>query len=148
MPWVPLVLGATWPTGAFPVYALCRRSLPTRWLNLMTYRFLFWVLWKQDAARVDAVVYSDSFGREHWKPSAVPYRAVAEALGVAHDACVYVADNPQKDFITARVLGWRTIQVAREGQTHAAAPPSAAHAAEVSAPDLRTALAVLAGWMG
>ena len=100
------------------------------------------------AARVDAVVYSDSFGREHWKPSAVPYRAVAEALGVAHDACVYVADNPQKDFITARVLGWRTIQVAREGQTHAAAPPSAAHAAEVSAPDLRTALAVLAGWMG
>jgi putative hydrolase of the HAD superfamily len=77
------------------------------------------------AARVDAVVYSDSFGREHWKPSEVPYRAVAEALGVAHDACVYVADNPGKDFITARALGWRTIQVARAGQTHPAEAPSA-----------------------
>lgn len=100
------------------------------------------------AERVDAVVYSDAFGREHWKPSAVPYRAVAEALGVAHDGCVYVADNPQKDFITARALGWRTIQVARPGQTHAAVPPSEAHAAEVSAVDLRAALAILAGWMG
>ncbi len=95
------------------------------------------------ATRVDAVVYSDSFGRENWKPSAVPYRAVAEALGVAHDARVYVADNPQKDFITARNLRWRTIQSARPGQTHTAAPPSAAHAT-----DLRAALAVLAGWMG
>ena len=95
------------------------------------------------ATRVDAVVYSDSFGRENGKPSAVPYRAVAEALGVAHDARVYVADNPQKDFITARNLGWRTIQPARPGQTHTAAPPSAAHAT-----DLRAALAVLAGWMG
>ena len=100
------------------------------------------------AARVDAVVYSDSFGREHWKPSEVPYRAVAEALGVAHDACVYVADNPAKDFITARALGWRTIQVARPGQTHPAVAPSGAHSAEVSAVDLREAMAVLVGWMG
>lgn len=100
------------------------------------------------AARVDAVVYSDSFGREHWKPSEVPYRAVAEALGVAHDGCVYVADNPAKDFITARALGWRTVQVARPGQTHAAEAPSAAHAAEVSAPDLRAALATLTAWTG
>ena len=58
---------------------------------------------------VDAVVFSDAFGRAHWKPSEVPYRAVAEALGVAHAGCVYVADNPAKDFITARALGWRTV---------------------------------------
>lgn len=99
------------------------------------------------APRVDAVVYSDAFGRAHWKPSEVPYRAVAEALAVEHGGCVYVADNPAKDFITARALGWRTIQVARPGQTHAAEAPSAAHAAEASAPDLRAAMALLAGWM-
>jgi putative hydrolase of the HAD superfamily len=100
------------------------------------------------AARVDAVVYSDAFGREHWKPSEVPYRAVAEALGVAHDGCVYIADNPAKDFITARALGWRTIQVARPGQTHPAEAPSAAHAAEVTAADLPAAVAIVRGWMG
>lgn len=98
------------------------------------------------AARVDAVVFSDSFGREHWKPSPVPYRAVAEALGVAHDGCVYVADNPAKDFITARSLGWRTVQVSRPGQTHPAVPPSEAHAADATAAGLREAMAVVAGW--
>ena len=98
------------------------------------------------AARVDAVVFSDSFGREHWKPSEVPYRAVAEALGVAHDGCVYIADNPAKDFITARALGWRTVQVSRPGQTHPSVAPSGAHAAEVSAVGLREAMAVVAGW--
>jgi len=96
--------------------------------------------------RVDAVVFSDSFRREHWKPSAVPYRAVAEALGEAHDGCVYIADNPAKDFITARALGWRTVQVSRPGQTHAAVAPSEAHAAEASAVGLREAMAVVAGW--
>ena len=100
------------------------------------------------AARVDAVVYSDAFGREHWKPSEVPYRAVADALGVAHDGCVYIADNPAKDFITAKALGWRTLQVARPGQTHAAEAPSAAHAAEVTAADLPAATAIVRGWMG
>ena len=98
------------------------------------------------AARVDAVVFSDSFGREHWKPSEVPYRAVAEALGVPHDGCVYIADNPAKDFITARALGWRTVQVSRPGQTHPSEAPSEAHAAEVSAVGLREAMAVVAGW--
>ena len=97
---------------------------------------------------VDAVVFSDAFGRAHWKPSEVPYRAVAEALGVAHAGCVYVADNPAKDFITARALGWRTIQVARPGQTHAADAPSPAHAADERAPDLHAAMATLARWMG
>ncbi len=98
------------------------------------------------AERVDAVVFSDSFGREHWKPSEVPYRAVADALGVAHDGCVYIADNPAKDFITARALGWRTVQVSRPGQTHPSVAPSDAHAAEVSAVGLREAMAIVAGW--
>ena len=61
---------------------------------------------------------------------------------------MYIADNPAKDFITAKALGWRTLQVARPGQTHAAEAPSAAHAAEVTATDLPEAMAIVRGWMG
>ena len=63
--------------------------------------------------RVEAIVYSDQFGRDHWKPSATPYCKLVELLSCNHQDCVYVSDNPQKDFITARKLGWRTLQIAR-----------------------------------
>ncbi|MGN6385172.1 MAG: HAD family hydrolase, partial [Verrucomicrobiota bacterium] len=32
--------------------------------------------------------------------------------------CVYIADNPRKDFITARKLGWKTIRVRRDEGEH------------------------------
>jgi|GEM_PF-837952 len=65
------------------------------------------------AGRFRALVLSDELGREHWKPSAASYEAAAAQLGVAAAACVYVGDNPRKDFITARQLGWRTVRIVR-----------------------------------
>ena len=99
------------------------------------------------AAQVDAVVYTDTFGRAHWKPAPTGYEAVAGALGVPHRACIYVADNPAKDFITAKALGWHTLHVARPGQTHAAEPPTEAHAAERRATTLREAMTTLEDWI-
>ncbi len=61
----------------------------------------------------DAVVYSDEFGRDHWKPSPTPYMKLKGILGCDHRNCVYVADNPKKDFVTPNKLGWRTIQICR-----------------------------------
>lgn len=62
----------------------------------------------------DSIIYSDELGRGHWKPSEVPYRKMMEFLGCKGDSCVYVADNPVKDFVGPRLLGWKTIQVYRE----------------------------------
>lgn len=56
-----------------------------------------------------AVVFSDDWGRENWKPSARPFLEVIRALGVAADEAVYVADNPIKDFHGARRVGLSTI---------------------------------------
>jgi putative hydrolase of the HAD superfamily len=65
----------------------------------------------------DHIIYSDALGRACWKPSAAPYCALVEKFSCRHSDCVYIADNPQKDFITARKLGWTTIRVLRpEGE--------------------------------
>lgn len=64
-------------------------------------------------SRVDRVLYSDLYGRAHWKPSPTPYLKLVEALGCMHGECVYVADNPEKDFVAPLALGWRTVQIVR-----------------------------------
>lgn len=68
--------------------------------------------------RLDAVIFSGVFGRENWKPSPVPYREMCRLLDVASADCVYIGDNPAKDFITAKELHWLTIRVVREGTEH------------------------------
>ena len=60
-----------------------------------------------------AIVLSDALGREAWKPSPRPYQRLMELIPGPSSDFVYIADNPRKDFVTARRLGWATIQVAR-----------------------------------
>ena len=75
------------------------------------------------AALVDSVVFSDAWGRESWKPSPRPFEEMARALGLPHDRLTYVGDNPLKDFVTARRLGWRTIRLRHPSQLRAATEP-------------------------
>lgn len=60
-----------------------------------------------------SVILTDRLGREHWKPSHIPYEQASLELKVPHDQCVYIGDNINKDFITAKKLGWTTIQIER-----------------------------------
>jgi len=79
----------------------------------------------------DAVVFSDELGRAHWKPSPRPFEVVTELLGIAAAKCVYVADNPTKDFIGARSIGMATVRLRRpEGVYALAEPPTEAHASD------------------
>ena len=79
----------------------------------------------------DAVVFSDEWGRQAWKPSAQPFLAILDRLEIAAGATVYVADNPLKDFLGARRLGIHTIQVLRPGGEYAGAvAPTPEHAAD------------------
>ena len=61
----------------------------------------------------NAVMLTDVLGREFWKPHAAGYENIRAALGVPADMCLYVGDNPAKDFLGARRLGWKTVQVKR-----------------------------------
>lgn len=63
-----------------------------------------------------SLVYSDDLGRSAWKPSPAPYLRTMQNFEKRADRFVYVGDNPTKDFVTARRLGWRTIEVRRPEQ--------------------------------
>jgi len=63
--------------------------------------------------RMQAVILTDLFGREHWKPSPVPYEAASQMLQAAPGRCLYIGDNPAKDFVAANRLGWTTVQIDR-----------------------------------
>lgn len=61
----------------------------------------------------DTIVYSDQYGRHNWKPSKLPYHKASETLQVDPSSCLYVGDNPNKDFISAKSLGWKTVRIDR-----------------------------------
>lgn len=64
------------------------------------------------------VVSDDLGGPDVWKPHPLPYETAARQLGVPLHECVYVGDNPHKDFITARRLGMGTIRIIRPEGDH------------------------------
>lgn len=80
----------------------------------------------------DAIVFSDQWGREAWKPSLRPFTIVTELLAVTGSEAVYIADNPAKDFLGARQAGLHTIWLRHSGGDYVdQAPPTAAHAADI-----------------
>lgn len=64
-------------------------------------------------ARVDAIILTDELGAGFAKPGVKAFELIAGRLGVSHEGCAYVADNPAKDFVGPNLLGWRTVRVIR-----------------------------------
>lgn len=76
-----------------------------------------------------SVVFSDQFGREHWKPSTIPFATILRNLDCAPYRAVYVGDNPKKDFLGARQLNMHTVRIVRSDGIYAKLePPSELHA--------------------
>lgn len=73
----------------------------------------------------DAVVFSDEFGREHWKPHPLPFQEASRCLGVQPTHAVYIADNPAKDFFGARQGGMQSIRLRIEGCVYSKDEPQA-----------------------
>lgn len=97
-------------------------------------------------AYCDVIVPTGQWAAEYCKPHPRAYELVAAAS--AGRACVYVADNAAKDFLTPNRLGWGTIQILRPGRVHDGAPPTPAHAAMAaidSLDQLDQAIAALRG---
>ncbi|MDB4372201.1 HAD family hydrolase [Mariniblastus sp.] len=73
----------------------------------------------------DAVCFSDQLGREHWKPSAKPFELVSDKLQTPPENCIYVGDNPKKDFLGARNAGMQSIRIRIPGGQYEALEPEA-----------------------
>lgn len=72
--------------------------------------------------KFDEIIVTCEFGDGYSKPHPRAFKEMAARLGVAHNACVYVGDNPSKDFVAPNALGWRTIQVHGEGRLYGDLP--------------------------
>ena len=59
----------------------------------------------------DATIFTEDLGRQFWKPAPRAFEMIARQLGCEPRQCVYIADNPAKDFIAPNQLGWQTVQV-------------------------------------
>jgi putative hydrolase of the HAD superfamily len=87
--------------------------------------------------RISCRVLSDELGAASWKPSPEPYRKVMAFYGGEPEGFVYVGDNPAKDFVGARALGWRTVRVRRLEGEHFSMGATPESRAEYDIADLR-----------
>src|SRR5258707_4394601 len=63
---------------------------------------------------MDLVVLTAALGLDFSKPNPRAFAYVQQQFAVPPECCAYIGDNPVKDFITPRGLGWRTVRVRRE----------------------------------
>jgi putative hydrolase of the HAD superfamily len=85
----------------------------------------------------DTILLTDAWGRDFWKPHSRAFATVERLLSLPSSQCVYIADNPDKDFHAPRQRGWRTVRIRRaEGlQALVESAPDARPDAEVSTLD-------------
>jgi len=79
-------------------------------------------------------VFTAELGEGLGKPHPRAFESVQDRTGCRGDSCVYVADNPEKDFQGPRSLGWRTFRCRRKMGLHAGVDDGAP--VDLSASDL------------
>jgi putative hydrolase of the HAD superfamily len=74
-------------------------------------------------SRLDALLLTDAWGADFWKPSPRAFAEMARRLAVEPRACLYVADNPEKDFDGPAAAGWApSVRVRRPDGLYRDAP--------------------------
>lgn len=66
----------------------------------------------------DEIVITADRGTNWTKPSTLAFEFLQDVFQVAPSECAYFGDNPQKDFLGPKRLGWRTFRVRRPGGLH------------------------------
>jgi putative hydrolase of the HAD superfamily len=92
---------------------------------------------------VEMVVLTGLWGQEFWKPHPRAFEYVQQQIGAPASCCVYIGDNPAKDFVAPRRLGWHTIRVRRRGGLHFEREAQAGCSADHEVHDLREAASLV-----
>lgn len=67
---------------------------------------------------IDLKIFTGRWGINFYKPHPRAFLTVQEHAGASQNECMYVADNPEKDFTAPIQLGWVTVRVRRDGGLH------------------------------
>ncbi|MCK6485491.1 MAG: HAD family hydrolase [Phycisphaerae bacterium] len=78
----------------------------------------------------DPIVLTDAWGRDYWKPHPRAFEELAARWSISAAELAYVADNPEKDFVAPKQLGWRSIQIRRRDSLYGDRTPPAGGAAD------------------
>jgi len=77
---------------------------------------------KAHALRLDRwiglMIFTDKWGANFYKPHPRAFLTVQSEVAANPNQCMYVGDNPNKDFTAPNKLGWTTVRVRREGGLH------------------------------
>ena len=90
---------------------------------------------------LDPIVFTAELGPDWSKPSPRAFEMIQKRAGLPGAACLYVADNPAKDFRGPASLGWRTVRIRRPGSLHENVPSG--EDVEVEVMDLRALIDLL-----
>jgi len=79
---------------------------------------------KIDALKIDhfihRVVFTEEWGIEFRKPHARGFQELQDWMGLPAHKCMYVGDDPARDFAGPRKLGWHVLRIRRRDGVHAA----------------------------
>ncbi|WP_035567148.1 HAD family hydrolase [Hymenobacter sp. IS2118] len=78
-------------------------------------------------ARVRHAYLTNRYGRHRAKPNPHVFQLICQREDVAPDQVLYVGDNPRKDFVGIKPLGFKTVRILRGNYAHLEA--DAAHEA-------------------
>lgn len=67
---------------------------------------------------IDHIVATGQWGKAFFKPHPRAYELQEAITGSSASQLVYIADNGVKDFVTPRKMGWKTVQILRDGRVH------------------------------
>lgn len=67
---------------------------------------------------INLMIFTDKWGAAFYKPHPRAFLTVQSEIGADPNECMYVADNPGKDFTAPNKLGWTTVRVRRECGLH------------------------------
>ncbi|AGF58290.1 putative hydrolase of the HAD superfamily [Clostridium saccharoperbutylacetonicum] len=67
---------------------------------------------------IDKIIVTDDYGEGFGKPNKRSYIDMIKFFNVNPKECVYIGDNPTKDFIGAKEIGINTVRIIREYGDH------------------------------
>lgn len=73
--------------------------------------------------RVRHAYLTNRYGRHRAKPAPYCFELICRREGVTPGQVIYVGDNPSKDFVGLRPLGFRTVRILRGNYAHVTALP-------------------------
>lgn len=97
------------------------------------------------ASFFDLIVLTAELGTGFAKPHPAAFEKVERQFHAESNCCVYVADNPNKDFLEPKRRGWMTIRVRRPGGLHSSRDAPGGRQADLEIEDLSGLIALIEG---